>query len=80
MDFEIIMGFVLLALALAISVLVMLQSGTDSKLSGTIAGGSETFFGKSKAHTRDKKLSMWTGICSALFAVAIIVLFVVTPK
>ena len=74
---EIIVGFVLLALALAISVLVMFQSGSDSKLSGTISGGSETFFGKSKAHTRDKKLSMWTGICAAIFAVAVIVLFVI---
>ena len=74
---EIIIGFVLLALALVISVLVMLQSGKDSKLSGTIAGGSETFFGKSKIHTRDKKLSMWTGICSALFAVAVIVMYII---
>ena len=75
--FEIIVGFVLLALAVAISVLVMFQSGSESKLSGTISGGSETFFGKSKAHTREKKLSLWTGICSAVFAVAIIVLFTI---
>ena len=75
--FEIVIGFVLLALAIVISVLVMFQSGSDGKLSGTIAGGSETFFGKSKVHTRDKKLSLWTGICSALFAVAVIVLFVI---
>ena len=75
--FEIIVGFVLLALAIVISVLVMFQSGSESKLSGTISGGSETFFGKSKIHTRDKKLSMWTGVCSALFAVAVIVLFVI---
>ena len=75
--FQIIIGFVLLALAIAISVLVMLQSGNDGKLSGTIAGGSETFFGKSKARTRDKKLSMWAGICSAVFAVAVIVLYII---
>ena len=75
--FQIIIGFVLLALAIAISVLVMCQSGNDGKLSGTIAGGSETFFGKSKVHTRDKKLSMWTGICSAVFAVAVVVLYII---
>ena len=75
--FEIVVGFVLLALAVVISALVMFQSGSDSKLSGTISGGSETFFGKSKVHTRDKKLSMWTGICSVVFAVAVIVLFVI---
>ena len=72
--FEIIIGFVLLALSLVISALVMFQSGSESKLSGTISGGSETFFGKSKAHTREKKLSLLTGIFSAVFAVVVIVL------
>ena len=75
--FQIIIGFVLIALSLVISVLVMFQSGSESKLSGTISGGNETFFGKTKAHTREKKLSLWTGICSAVFAVIVIVLFVV---
>lgn len=75
--FEIVVGFVLLALSLAISALVMFQSGSESKLSGTISGGNETFFGKSKAHTREKKLSLCTGICSAVFAVIVIVLVVV---
>lgn len=75
--FEIILGFVLLALAFAISALVMFQSGNDGKLSGTIAGGNETFFGKSKAHSRDKKLSFATGICSAVFAVVVIIMYVI---
>lgn len=75
--FQIVIGFVLLALAVVISVLVMFQSGNDGKLSGTIAGGSETFYGKSKARDRDKTLSMWTGICSAVFAVAVIVLYII---
>ena len=74
---EIILGFVLLALALAISACVMFQSGNEGKLSGTIAGGNETFFGKSKVHTRDKKLSLITGICSAAFAVVVIVMYVI---
>ena len=75
--FQIVIGFVLLALAVVISVLVMFQSGNDGKLSGTIAGGSETFYGKSKARDRDKTLSMWTGICSAVFAVAVVVLYII---
>ena len=75
--FQIVIGFVLLALAIVISVLVMFQSGNDGKLSGTIAGGSETFYGKSKARDRDKTLSLWTGVCSAVFAVAVIVLYII---
>jgi len=74
---ELVLGIVLLVLALAISACVMFQSGNEGKLSGTIAGGNETFFGKSKAHTRDKRLSLITGICSAVFAVVAIVLYII---
>ena len=46
---DIILGIILLVLAVALVALVLFQSGKDKKLSGTIAGGAETFFGKSKA-------------------------------
>ena len=76
MVLEYILLAVLLVCAVVIVVAVTLQKSNEG-LSGTISGGSETFFGKSKIHTRDKKLSMWTGICSVVFAVAVIVLFVI---
>ena len=37
-----------LLLALAVIVTVLLQSGKSAGLSGAIAGGAETFFGKKK--------------------------------
>ena len=56
---ELILGIVLALLAVAIVVLVLLQSGKDKKLSGAIAGGAETFFGQPGAGSKfaaDNKL------------------------
>ena len=41
---DLALGIVLLVLAVALVVLVLLQSGKDKNLSGAIGGGSETFF------------------------------------
>ncbi len=74
--FELIMGIVLVVLALGISVLVALQPGKDKRLSGAISGGaSDTFFGKSKTHQREKMLEKLTVIISVVFFVAIVALY-----
>lgn len=73
---EIVLGFVLIAFALGISVLVAFQPGKDKKLSGAISGGaSDTFFGKSKAHRREKMLEKATIIVSVVFFIAIVALY-----
>ena len=66
---DIAFGVTLLVLSVALIVLVLFQSGKDKKLSGTIAGGAETFFGKSKANDYSKTLSVVTAIVSVVFAV-----------
>ena len=44
-----------------LTVVVLLQSGKESGLSGVISGGNtDTYLGKSKAGTLDKKLASWT--------------------
>ena len=52
------MEFVLLAIlllsAVFIIVAVVLQKSSDEGLSGTIAGGNETFYGKEKSAHTDK--------------------------
>ena len=65
-------GIVLLVLAVALVVLVLFQSGKDKKLSGTIAGGAETFFGKSKAADSDKALSVITTVIAIVFALVVL--------
>ncbi len=54
---------------------VLLQSGKQAGLSGSIAGGSETFFGKNKGRTIDAILSKWTSVVAVLFLVTSIALF-----
>ena len=74
---ELALGIVLIVLALALVVLVLFQSGKDKKLSGTIAGGAETFFGKSKSTDYSKTLSIVTAIVSVVFAVVAFAAFLV---
>ena len=67
-----IFGIVLLVLSVALVVLVLFQSGKDKKLSGTIAGGAETFFGKSKAADTNKALSVITTVVAIVFALVVL--------
>ncbi len=56
-------------------VVVLFQSGKQAGLSGSIAGGSETFFGKNKGRTIDAILEKWTSVVAILFLVTSVVLF-----
>lgn len=61
-------------LSLILIVVVLFQSGNQTGLSGSIAGGAETFFGKNKGRTIDAKLKKWTSVVAILFLVTSIVL------
>ena len=70
---EIAIGIVLIISAIFLIVAVLMQQGKNHNLSGAIAGGAETFFGKSKASTLDKKLSRLTSIVAIVFALIVLV-------
>lgn len=74
---DIAFGVILLVLSVALIALVLFQSGKDKKLSGTIAGGAETFFGKSKANDYSKTLSIVTAIVSVVFAITAFAAFLI---
>lgn len=61
-------------LSLILVVVVLFQSGNQQGLSGSIAGGAETFFGKNKGRTLDAKLKKWTSVVAILFLVSSIAL------
>lgn len=67
-------------LALILIVVVLLQSGKQAGLSGSIAGGAETFFGKNKGRTIDALLSKWTTVAAILFLVTSIALELLLNK
>ena len=74
---EIIIGIALLLMAVFLVVAILMQSGKDKRLSGTIAGGAETFFGKEKASTMDKMLSKVTTVVAIVFAVLVVVMYMI---
>lgn len=77
----IVLGILLIIFSLFLIVAVLLQQGKNHNLSGTIAGGAETFFGKSKAQTMNKKLSILTTVAAVIFVVMVIVVYCVnTPN
>ena len=61
--------------ALAVTVIVLFQSGKRSGLSGAIAGGSDTFFGKGKSGRKDRTLRILTTVLSTVFFVLIVALY-----
>lgn len=69
-----ILTVVQVILSLILIAVVLLQSGKQAGLSGSIAGGAETFFGKNKARTIDGMLSRMTTIVAILFVVVSFVL------
>ena len=73
---EIVLGIILIVMAIFLIVSVLMQSGKDKGLSGTISGGAETFFGKSKAKTLDKKLSILTAVIAVLFVGIVLAIYV----
>lgn len=64
--------------ALALIAIVLMQSGKTAGLSGSIAGGAETFFGKNKGKTIDAVLSKITAAAAIIFLVtSLLILFLV---
>lgn len=76
---EYILLGLLLVCAVFIVVSVTIQKSGDEGLSGTIAGGSETYYGKDKSMKKGRLLSKWTLIIVAVFAVAVVVAYVMQP-
>ena len=77
---EIALGILLIVLAAVLVVCVLLQSGKDKRLSGSIAGGAETFFGKTKGKTTDKLFSRLTTVLSFVFAVLAVIMYILIAK
>ena len=75
MTLMMVLGILLIAFAIFLVIAVLMQHGKSHNLSGTIAGASETFFGKSKSTTVDKKLSVATTVISVVFVVLVLVAY-----
>ena len=76
---EFVIGIILIVSAVFLVIAVLFQSGKDHNLSGTITGGAESFFGKSKGKTIDRVLNRATAIVGVIFAVLVILCYIFQP-
>ena len=74
---EIVLTVLQLLSGLAVTLIVLLQSGKSSGLSGVTAGGAETFMSKGKAKTLDAKLAKMTKWFGLAFVLLTLVLTVI---
>ena len=70
---------ILLLCAVAIVVAVTVAKTSEDGLSGTIVGGSETYYGKDKGAQSGRKLFLITMIISIVFAVIVLAVYVLQP-
>ena len=64
-----IIGAVIIVVSVLLVVLVLMQESRSAGLSGAIAGGADTFFGKGKGKSMEKKLGKGTKILAVAFFV-----------
>lgn len=74
---QIIVSVFHIIFSLSIIVIVLFQSGKSAGLSGAIAGGAETFFGKNKGRTLDALLSKYTSVAAVMFLITSVILFLI---
>ena len=74
---EIVLGIVLILASIFLIVAVLMQSSKDHRLGASIAGGAETFFGKTKGKSLDALFSKLTTIIAIIFVILVVVLYVV---
>lgn len=69
-------AIILLIAAVVIIIAVLFQSNKGKGLSGTIAGGSETYFGRNKGKSLDKKLSTVTTVLAVVFLCVVLFVYI----
>ncbi len=68
---------VLIIASVIITIVVLMQEGRSQNLSGAIAGGAETFLGKSKGRTIEAKLERITKWLIVVFFIIVLAAFLV---
>lgn len=77
---NIVLAILLFLAAIFLIVAVLIQSGKDKGVSGAITGGSsETYYGRNKGKSKDKKLSLITTIVAIVFILLAIVAYITQP-
>lgn len=74
---EYIIGGLLIVMALFLIAFIMLQKSKRRGISNVLAGGSsETYLGKARVKSKEKKLSIATTILGSIFALLVLTLYI----
>lgn len=74
--FDLIVGIILIVFSVFLVVAVLMQEGKSHNLSGTIAGGADTFFGKNKGQAVSRKLSVLTSVVAVIFVLLVCTVYI----
>lgn len=77
---QVVLTVLHIIIAFGLIAVVLFQSSKSEGLSGSIAGGAETFFGKNKGKTMDGILAKCTVILAILFVVTSVSLSALSRK
>ena len=73
----VILGILVILMAIALTVLVLMQSGKGKELSGAIAGGNNSYLGNTQTNDKDKLLFKITAVLAIALTVLVLVIYVI---
>ena len=77
---ELVLMIAHVVFSLILIIVVLLQKSKQAGLSGAVAGGNETFFGKNKGRTVDAILKKLTAVFAILFIITSLALAFVATR
>ena len=72
-----VLGILVILVTIALTVLVLMQSGKGKELSGAIAGGNNSYLGNTKSSNKDKILFRVTAVLAAVLVALVLALYVI---
>ena len=71
------LAIITIVLAVALTVLVLMQTGKGKELSCAIAGGNNSYLGNSQTSNKDKLLFKITAVVAAVFVLCVLALYII---
>lgn len=71
------LGILVILVSIALTVLVLMQSGKGKELSSAIAGGNNSYLGNSNMNNKDKLLFKITAVLAIVLVVLVLALYVI---
>lgn len=71
------LAIITIVLAVALTVLVLMQTGKGKELSSTIAGGNNSYLGNTQTNNKDKLLFKITAVLAVVFVLCVLALYII---